>query len=127
AVTLATVLKAHGYSTGAFVGGFVLDRRFGLSQGFDQYDSPFDLHRQAGKGPGEVKRLGEDVTGAAEKWLRGAGHPPFFIFLALYDLHTTSEIPSRKAALAGAWGYDVALSYVDSVLGGFWEFLRQRN
>lgn len=127
AVTLATVLKAHGYGTGAFVGGFVLDRRFGLSQGFDQYDSPSDLHRQAGKDPSEVKRLGEDVTGAAEKWLSGDGHPPFFIFLHLYDLHTPYEIPSRKAALAGAWGYDVALSYVDSVLGGFWEFLRQRN
>src|SRR5688500_232784 len=41
AVTLAEVLKQRGYSTAAFVGGFVLDRRFGLDQGFDHYDSPF--------------------------------------------------------------------------------------
>jgi len=46
AVTLATVLKSQGYRTAAFVGGFVLDRRFGLSQGFDVYDSPFDVNRE---------------------------------------------------------------------------------
>ena len=41
--TLATLLKNAGYRTAAFVGGFALDRRFGLSRGFDEYDSPFDL------------------------------------------------------------------------------------
>ena len=35
--TLATVLKRGGYRTGAFVGAFVLDGRFGLNQGFDEY------------------------------------------------------------------------------------------
>src|SRR5438477_3130041 len=33
--TLAGVLKSHGYRTGAFVGAFVLDARFGLNRGFD--------------------------------------------------------------------------------------------
>lgn len=32
AITLATVLKNAGYRTSAFVGSFVLDRRFGLSR-----------------------------------------------------------------------------------------------
>src|SRR4029078_10072040 len=36
--TLATVLHDAGYRTGAFVGAFVLDARFGLSRGFDVYD-----------------------------------------------------------------------------------------
>ena len=31
--TLATVLTAAGYRTGAFVGAFVLDARYGLSRG----------------------------------------------------------------------------------------------
>jgi len=44
--TLATVLKNAGYRTAAFVGSFVLDRRFGLSRDFDVYDSPFDLHNK---------------------------------------------------------------------------------
>src|SRR5947209_3085670 len=36
--TLATVLHAAGYATGAFVGGFTLDSQFGLGHGFDVYD-----------------------------------------------------------------------------------------
>ena len=44
AVTLAGVLAAHGYSTAAFIGGYFLDRRYGLAQGFQTYDSPFGSH-----------------------------------------------------------------------------------
>ena len=36
--TLAEALKAAGRRTAAFVGGFPLSRRFGLSRGFDAYD-----------------------------------------------------------------------------------------
>jgi len=39
--TLATVLKGAGYRTGAFVGAFVLDARFGLARGFDVYDDRY--------------------------------------------------------------------------------------
>jgi hypothetical protein len=46
AITLTTVLKNSGYRIAAFVGGFVLDRRFGLNRGFDVYDSAFDLHKK---------------------------------------------------------------------------------
>src|SRR5437762_3156690 len=35
--TLAEALHARGYRTGAFVAAFVLDRRWGLNQGFDEY------------------------------------------------------------------------------------------
>ncbi|MEZ5285036.1 MAG: sulfatase-like hydrolase/transferase [Vicinamibacterales bacterium] len=41
-VTLAERLSAAGYRTGAFVGAFVLDARFGLAQGFDVYDDVGD-------------------------------------------------------------------------------------
>ena len=37
-VTIAEVLRANGYSTGAAIGAYVLDSVFGLSQGFDTYD-----------------------------------------------------------------------------------------
>ena len=39
--TLATLLKARGYRTGAFVSAFPLDSRFGLARGFDVYDDRF--------------------------------------------------------------------------------------
>jgi arylsulfatase A-like enzyme len=41
-VTLATLLKAKGYHTGAFVGSQILNARFGLNRGFDTYNDRFD-------------------------------------------------------------------------------------
>src|SRR4029077_3130732 len=35
--TLAGGFQAAGYATGAFVSAWVLERRFGLAQGFDRY------------------------------------------------------------------------------------------
>ena len=42
--TLAEILKSEGYTTGAFVGAFPLDSRFGLNQGFDVYDDYYPSH-----------------------------------------------------------------------------------
>src|SRR6266536_3376494 len=39
--TLATLLQARGYATGAFVSAFPLASRFGLARGFDVYDDSF--------------------------------------------------------------------------------------
>ena len=127
AVTLATVLKAHGYRTAAFVGGYVLDRRFGLGQGFDEYDSTFDLNHQAGKDPGDVKRLGEDVVRAASNWLQTNSDHPFFLFLHLYDLHTPYNFPPAFRPRGDETGYNAEVRYVDHVLGDFWEFLSRQH
>jgi choline-sulfatase len=126
-VTLAAVLKAGGYRTAAFVGGFVLDRRFGLDQGFEHYDSTFELRRQAGKDPGEVKRLGEEVVRAAIQWLDNNSDHPFFLFLHLYDLHTPYNFPVTFQRRNGETGYDAEVRYVDGVLGNFWRFLSARR
>src|SRR5260221_9067830 len=46
--TVASMLKEAGYTTGAFVGAFPLDSRFGLNHGFDTYDDNY------GKGTGSL-------------------------------------------------------------------------
>src|SRR5262245_11761355 len=68
--TLATVLKEAGYRTGAFVGAFVLDARFGLNRGFDVYDDRYgETH---GNDPLEgAERRGEDVIKPAAGWING--------------------------------------------------------
>ena len=43
AVTLASVLRSHGYRTAAFIGSVFLERQVGIDQGFDFYDSPFNF------------------------------------------------------------------------------------
>lgn len=123
AVTLATTLKAQGYRTGAFIASYVLDRRFGLSQGFDEYNESFDLDQPNSSDPGNVKRPGDDVVQAATAWLGRNSQKPFFLFLHLYDLHTPYRIPGRSGQLT----YDAMLSYEDGVIGRFWDSLARQG
>jgi arylsulfatase A-like enzyme/Tfp pilus assembly protein PilF len=125
--TLATVLKNAGYRTAAFVGSFVLDRRFGLSRGFDVYDSPFDLHNKTVADVGDLKRPGAQVAAAAMHWLDQNANAPFFLFLHLYDLHTPYDLPPETRLRRGEAGYDAELAYVDRVLGDFLAYLERRG
>ena len=68
-VTLAEVLRGEGYRTGAFVGAFVLDSRWGTHQGFDRYFDEFDLSEMKGGGMASVQRSGDEVVAEALRWL----------------------------------------------------------
>ena len=125
--TLATLLQNAGYRTAAFVGGFVLDRRFGLSRGFDLYDSPFDLHKKTVTDAGDLKRPGAQVAAAAEHWLDQNGNSPFFLFLHLYDLHTPYDLPKGPQLRGGEKAYSAELGYVDGVIGDFLSYLEGRG
>ena len=126
-ITLAQVLRARGYRTGAFVGGFVLDRQFGLDKGFDIYDSPFrpPVDREADSA--DLKRLGEDVVDSAFRWIEKQAGAPFFLFLHLFDLHTPDNLPQAMRARFPGPRYQAELGYVDMVLGNFFDFLKKRG
>ena len=119
--TLATVLAAHGYSTAAFIGGYFLERRFGLAQGFQTYDCPFDA--RSVKGALDLKRPAAQVIGGAEHWLELNSGRPFFLFVHLFDLHQPYDAPASYRSRAPQSEYDQELAYVDDSLGGFLEFL----
>ena len=127
AVTLAQQFKAIGYRTAAFIGGFPLDRRFGLAQGFDVYDSPFDLRNNAGGDSGDIKRPAEAVVGSAMRWVEKHSGEPFFLFVHLYDLHTPYDLPRALQLRFHGASYDSELAYVDQTLGNFWKFLVDRG
>lgn len=127
ALTLAAVLKNAGYKTAAFVASFVLDRRFGLNQGFDVYDGPVDLHNKITTSPIERKRPGAQVTEAAMHWIERNSNAPFFLFLHLYDLHLPYDLPQDQALRHGETGYSAELAYEDRVLGEFLAFLERRQ
>ena len=116
-VTLTEVLKARGYSTAAFIGGYVLDARFGLNQGFDLYDSPFHLRPDPGEEPPEVKRPAEAVLASASQWINTQSGHPFFVFIHLYDAHRPYAHGS----------YDAEIAYIDDAIGRFQESLATRK
>ena len=127
AVTLADVLKNAGYRTAAFVGSFVLDRRFGLNRSFDVYEGPIDLHNKTAAGTLERKRPGAQVVEAARQWVEGNSNAPFFLFLHLYDLHQPYNLPQDAAQRHGETGYSAELAYEDRVLGDFLAYLARRQ
>src|SRR5439155_25082854 len=76
--TLAEALRARGYRTGAFVAAFVLDRRWGLNQGFDEYSDRFDLAKYApDAGLDAVRRPGSEVVDEAGAWMNRDSTRPF--------------------------------------------------
>jgi choline-sulfatase len=118
--TLAETLKASGYRTGGFVGAFVLDGRWGLAQGFDEFVDDFDLSEDVGPGLDAIQRRGGEVVDKALAWLGTGGEPPFFAWVHLYDPHTPYDAPPEFAArfpnsMQGA--YDAEIAYTDAQVG----------
>jgi arylsulfatase A-like enzyme/Flp pilus assembly protein TadD len=127
--TLATVLQGAGYRTGAFVGAFVLDRRFGLGRGFDVYDD--EILRDPGAGTVlEAERPGGEVMDRALAWL---GQPaagtarPFFLWIHLYDAHAPYVPPSPWRERHPGRPYDGEISAVDEQVGRLLQELQQRG
>jgi arylsulfatase A-like enzyme/Tfp pilus assembly protein PilF len=124
-VTLAEVLRANGYSTGAAVGAYVLDGRFGLGQGFSAYDD--DLSR--GSQPsifGYPERTADRVTQSAAAWLGGAPEP-FFLFVHYYDPHAPYAPPAPYGDRFPGRGYDGEIAFTDHEIGALLAGLEERG
>jgi arylsulfatase A-like enzyme/Flp pilus assembly protein TadD len=124
--TLATVLKAAGYRTGAFVGAFVLDTRFGLNRGFDTYDdrmvgSSADLE--------VVQRTADQVLEPAFRWISAApgGADRFFSWVHLYDPHQPYAAPEPYRSRFAGDPYSGEIAYTDAALARFFDRLRAGN
>jgi choline-sulfatase len=125
--TLARMLRESGYATGAFVGAYVLNRRFGLDEGFDVYDDA--VRRDSARVEQlEAERPGAEVVDAALKWLgEVAGAKPTFTWIHLYDAHAPYVPSKRFLDQARGNAYDGELAYVDSEVGRLLAALEQRH
>jgi arylsulfatase A-like enzyme/Flp pilus assembly protein TadD len=119
--TLAERFRAAGYATGAVLGAAVLDREFGLDQGFDVYDDAIPEHRSGGSGFHE--RTAREVSDAALAFL-AEQRGPVFLWLHYYDPHTAYRPPPKFLAEAGGDTYAGEIAYVDAELGRVIEALR---
>ena len=68
--SVAQVFKQQGYSTGAVVSAFVLDRSWGLARGFDFYDDAFSAETFRQKDIGLVDRKAGESVSRALAWLK---------------------------------------------------------
>jgi len=104
--TLAELLKAQGYQTGAFVSRAALIEDGHLGRGFDvanfvggEHSPAHPAHRRAER----WQRRAPSVTDAALAWLRERGDAPFFLWLHYFDPHAYYDPPEpfRERFLEG--------------------------
>jgi arylsulfatase A-like enzyme len=112
ATTLAEALGAAGFATGAFVSAFVLDRQFGLAQGFDVYDDAMELpladadpraiprdlpegvRRWFAQLASPYQRRADAVTRRALAWLESLGARRAFLWVHYFDPHQPYQAPA---------------------------------
>ena len=120
--TLARVFRDAGYQTGAFVGAYVLDHRFGLADGFDVYND--EVTRDPDRGQRlEAERPAAQVVDAAVAWMRNVKQP-FFLWVHVYDPHAPYTPPAEFLQKAGGRPYDGEVAYVDAQVKRLLDALR---
>src|SRR5688500_5233665 len=104
--TLASLLRGAGFRTGAFVSAFVLDRQFGLAEGFEIYDDEIARDPNAALRL-EAERAGGATVDAALRWIGGIdrSRERFFLWVHLFEPH---------APYPGGYDRDVAAADVQT-------------
>jgi arylsulfatase A-like enzyme/Tfp pilus assembly protein PilF len=120
--TAAGLLKARGFATGAFVGGFPLDRRFGLGSGFDLYDDRMTRTGATGEAS-ERERPADVVVKSALDWI-GAQPGKWFAWVHVYDPHEPYEPPRDYATRFSSDPYAGEVAWTDAALGPLFDRLR---
>jgi arylsulfatase A-like enzyme/Flp pilus assembly protein TadD len=126
-VTLAERLRDKGVATGAFVGAWVLERKWGLAQGFDEYSDRFDLSKYKVISLGTVQKPGDEVMDGALAWLEGVKQRRFFAWVHLYDPHTPYDPPEPFASRYSSQPYLGEIAYTDQVVGRLLSWLKQKG
>ncbi|MDQ3069340.1 MAG: sulfatase-like hydrolase/transferase [Acidobacteriota bacterium] len=113
-VTLAERLRDRGWKTGGFVGAYVLDSKWGISQGFDTYVDNFDLRKYKRVSMGDVARPASEVVDAAMPWLEQNAGNRFFAWMHFYDPHTPYAPPEPYKSRFEGRPYIGEIAYVDA-------------
>jgi len=125
--TLAERLRTAGYRTQAFVSAMVLDRRYGLAQGFEAYDDDLSAEDEARLfmirkriGPRTARR----VAAWLDRWAEEKERKPFFVWTHLFDAHQPYLAPVAERLKAPS-PYDAEITIEDAAVGQILEELRK--
>jgi arylsulfatase A-like enzyme/Tfp pilus assembly protein PilF len=113
--TLAEMFVSNGMKTGAFVGAFPLDSRFGMDQGFGMYDDNYPIVRNVNELT-MPERSAESVAMRALDWIVKQGNSNWFAFVHFYDPH-----------FPYAGSYQEEISRVDQAVGKILSYLREKS
>jgi arylsulfatase A-like enzyme/Tfp pilus assembly protein PilF len=123
-LTLAEHLKKSGYSTGAVVGAFPLDSRFGLTQGFDLYDDNYGSKNY--QEFSYIERPAETVVSKSIEWLE-TQDKPWFLWMHCFDPHQQYNPPEPFKTEFKESPYNGEVAYVDLELGRIFSYLKEKD
>jgi arylsulfatase A-like enzyme/Tfp pilus assembly protein PilF len=124
AQTLAELVRQRGFFNAAVISAGVLDRQYGLNQGFVVYDD-------MSEGPRRERRA-EAVTERALEVLAGQEEERFFLWVHYYDPHDPYDPPEPFAGPDDAPPvdprlYDLEIAYTDHWIGRLLDELEARS
>ena len=113
--TAATRLKAAGFATAAFIGGYPLTKRFGLGPGFDDYDD--QLPEEHGLVMFSIpERRADIVVSHAVDWIKHQTGK-FFGWVHVFDPHAPYTPPPEYLARFPDHPYYGEIAFADHALG----------
>ena len=124
--TLAEMLKARGYDTGAVLGAYPVERRFGLSQGFDDYDDRFMSSSASGQ-EGTTQRAAPEVTRLSLKWITRHAEHPFFLWVHYFDPHAPYRPVEPYKSRFPDQPYDAEVASMDAAIGELVDGLKSQG
>jgi len=121
--TLAETFQAAGYQTGAAISAFVLDGRFGLPQGFDDYND--DLTKGVKHSPHMFRERPAELTNEVVfDWLdEHAQTGKFFYWVHFFDPHAAYLPPEPYRSKYASDLYTGEIAYTDAQIGRLLEKL----
>ena len=133
ATTLAEILRARGYATGAAVGSFPVTQQFGLAQGFDYFNDHITVTDEDFRGRRKVpsqgvffdERPAAWVNDAIMPWLDDHAQRPFFAWIHYWDAHQPHHPPAPFDQIFNHDLYQGEIAYVDQSLGAILKELEQ--
>jgi arylsulfatase A-like enzyme/Tfp pilus assembly protein PilF len=124
--TMASLARAAGFQTAAFVGSRAVARQFGLAHGFDAYDDDMGPQTEEGKLPGIfAERRAGVVTDHALDWLKRNAQRKFFLWAHYYDPHAPYDPPEPYRHQYAKSLYDGEIAYMDEQVGRLLDGLDQ--
>lgn len=126
AVTLAERLRAAGWATHAIVSAVVLDRRYGLDQGFEAYDDDLwneDAPKLFMIRDRPARKTADRFLAWLDSWQKEQPRRPFFAWVHLFDPHQPYRPEQIDRPLAPTL-YDAEIATADRAVGRMVERLR---
>ena len=114
-ITMAEIFRQAGFSTTAMIAAFVLEKKFGLDQGFVIYDDELNTSGETTTFRSEI--TADRVYDKFSRWLKNTPSSPFFCWVHLYDPHAPYEPPAPFRERFADDPYRGEIAYLDEVIG----------